>query len=313
MISRRILLAAFTLSFPAAAFAGPQGRIHAGDPANGELLFKQHCASCHGADGAGGGYLSQTLKSPTPTNLRRPGFLVARGDQQLFKAIMQGGAAVNAHFTMPAFSRNLGVLDGWDLVSYIRKDQLEVVDFFPEAAKFTSKDYKLDVDALKRLEDVVKDYSDAEKTVTVVTAFSGDSKPADGPEFVPQDPRLIANLKPKQKMGYIAFIEVPVPGLKEPVELGISMGRDGVIQKIAARLEGLAPKDRARVEKLLDGYVGQGGKRGGERPAYTALKPDKKAGKDGVTFAKALTRAYYRGVEGAVMFDKEERERNWAD
>lgn len=313
MLSRRLLIAAFTLAFPAAAFAAPKGRIQPGDVAHGEILFQQHCASCHGADGTGGGYLAQSLTSPAPTNLRRPGFLVARGDEQLYKAIMEGGKAVNAHFTMPAFSRNLGVLDGWDLVAWIRKGQLEVGDFFPDAARFASKDYTLDDSALKRLEDVVRNLTEEEKTVTIVTAFSGDQKPADGPQFVPQDPRLIADLLPKQKLGYIAFVQVPFPGLKTPVELGISMARNGTIQKILARTDGLSAKDRARVEKLISGYEGQGGKRGGDRPKYLPLKPAKAHGRDGAAVAKALTRAYYRGVEGAVMFDREERERHWAD
>ncbi|MFN7133912.1 MAG: c-type cytochrome, partial [Myxococcales bacterium] len=239
MLSRRLLIAAFALTFPSAAFAGPAAPARAGDPVHGAELYRLHCASCHGPDGTGGGYLSQTLTSPPPTNLKRPGFLVSRGDKQLFAAIMQGGEAAGAKFTMPAFGRNLGVLDAWDLVAWIRQGQLEVVDFWPEAAKFTAKDYTLDADALKRLEDVVTDYSEKEKSVTVVTAFSGENKPADGPEFVPQDPRLIANLKPKQKLGYVAFVDVEVPGLKQPVGLGISMARDGVIQKIAARLDGL--------------------------------------------------------------------------
>ena len=39
----------------AASAPAPAGAVVAGDAARGETLFAEHCASCHGEEGAGGG------------------------------------------------------------------------------------------------------------------------------------------------------------------------------------------------------------------------------------------------------------------
>ena len=66
-------------------------------PAGGETLFARHCASCHGASGAGDGPLAAELRVP-PANLRtiarRNG---GRFDEQAVLRTIDGRRAVAAH------------------------------------------------------------------------------------------------------------------------------------------------------------------------------------------------------------------------
>jgi mono/diheme cytochrome c family protein len=306
-----LLLAAPLLALEAAA--APPPPVQAGDPVNGALLFRLHCSGCHGADGTGNGFLAKILTSPSPDNLRDAGFLLRHGDEDLHGAIVRGGAAVGAHFTMPAFGGVLDTLDSWDVVAFLRRGQLSVADFFPQAARYAAKSYTLDDDARKRLEEILGKLTEREERITVASVFGAEKPSLDGPVLVPQEPRELDTLKPKQKVGYVSFVEVAVPGVAPALAVWISMSKEGVIESVRARLDGVKDKDRPRVEKLFAGFEGQGGKQSPERKDYKNLKPGKGAGKDAAAVAKALTRSYYRALEGAIMFDKEERERHWAD
>ncbi|MGI5860775.1 MAG: c-type cytochrome [Myxococcales bacterium] len=282
-----------------------------GDAVRGRALYKRDCAACHGAERRGDGPLAVNLKNPEPADLRNPELLMQRSDADLHKTIAQGGAAAGAHFTMPAFGERAGELNAWDLVAFLRDGQVTVLDFFPGAASFTAKEYAFDKSSLERLAPVLGALPEAEARMSVITVFKG-KKAADGPVFVPDDPRLLDSLKPKAKLGYLAFAAIAFPELERPLSLAIALDRDGAIKSLRPELAGLDDKARDRVKRLLAGYERQGGK--GQE--YKALKPPKTSPKDAkpaAEVATALTRVYYRALEGAVMFDKEERERHWAD
>lgn len=83
----------------------------------GGKLYKEHCASCHGADGMGGG---DPGKSVTPSAallafmIRRP----ISVDEYLLWAIADGGAQFDSD--MPAFKDKLAREDIWRIVAYMR-------------------------------------------------------------------------------------------------------------------------------------------------------------------------------------------------
>ncbi|MGC4115933.1 MAG: cytochrome c [Myxococcales bacterium] len=311
---------------PAPAPASGAKRVLAGDTLRGAALYGVHCASCHGSDGRGGGPLAATLGAPAPSDLRELSFLMQRTDDDLQQAISAGGKGRGASFKMPAFGGQLGALDVWDLVAFIRQGQPSVGEYFPSAAKFTAKTYAFDADGVRRLETALGKLEADEGKIVLVTAFGGDKVEGDEPVYVPHDPRLLDQLKPKQKLGYLAFGRVKLPDLPE-IPVSIALDKEGVITKLNPSLEGLAEKDRANAAKLLAGYEGQGGKKSpyeelkapGATQAATKGKkappPPKKKDepKGAAEAAKALSRPYLRTVEAAVQFDKEERERHWAD
>ena len=312
----KILATLLVFFLPAAALAAG-GRVQQGDPARGAALFGLHCGACHGPDGHGDGPLAKQLGTPAPADLRDVAFLLQRTDDDLYNAVSQGGRAVKASFTMPAFGGQMGLLDLWDLVAFVRQGVPAVGDYFPEAAHFTAKSYALDADAQHRLEPLLGKLAPDEGKVVLVAAFGGEKVAGDEPAFVPHDPRLLDVLKPKEKLGYLAFARVALPGGGE-ASICIALDKEGAIKTVKARSEA----DRAQVEKLFAGFEGQGSKKTPYQeltpPGATppkGKKPAKKpeASKEAAAAAKALTRPYLMAVEGASAFDKEERERHWAD
>lgn len=82
--------------------------------ASGEALFTTHCASCHGADGRGGGPVAALLTVPpadlTAIRARRGG---AFPEDELYQ-IIDGRADVQAHGTreMPVWGNTWSEADG---------------------------------------------------------------------------------------------------------------------------------------------------------------------------------------------------------
>ena len=86
--------------------AGPAGE---GDPARGEQVFTQNCASCHGPDAAGGA-LGPTLVSAD---------LGARDDDSLRETISNGRPGTS----MPAWSGALSSQNIEDAIAFLRSRQ----------------------------------------------------------------------------------------------------------------------------------------------------------------------------------------------
>src|SRR5438132_25539 len=94
--------------FPAAA--------HAQDSS---LLFKIYCARCHGFSGHGDGPDAATLKT-RPREFTDCKVMGAISDDTMFKAIKDGGAAVNLPNDMPAWAAGLSDDQIKSLMKYIR-------------------------------------------------------------------------------------------------------------------------------------------------------------------------------------------------
>jgi mono/diheme cytochrome c family protein len=275
-----------------------------GDLDNGALLIRVHCAACHGADARGAGELAAKLPARV-YDLRDPAFLATRSDAALAAAISRGGAKDKSGIrVMPAFPL-LSNLDIWDIIAYLRNGQLNVADFFPDARFFTSKKYAFDANAQARLEkEFGHPLAAQDKEMTVVAVF-GQGTGSGGPEALPADPINLDRLLPKEKVGYLVFAELPSGN--KPVTTGIAIARDGKILKIGSL-------GAAGSNKLVEGYPGFIGQ--GMKGQVELLKPaaaPKSKGKAVNTGDRALQEAYARAIEAIGLWDREERERHWAD
>jgi mono/diheme cytochrome c family protein len=88
------------------------------DLERGRALFEGHCASCHGARGAGDGEAGAGL-SPPPANIA---FATGRPmvtDGYLFWTLAEGGAPVGS--AMPPFKDLLSEDEIWQLIAHLRE------------------------------------------------------------------------------------------------------------------------------------------------------------------------------------------------
>ena len=92
-----------------------------GDPAKGKEKFNQICASCHGPTGHGDGPAAAAL-DPKPRNLSDAKYVSTISDEQLFKTVKEGGAAVGKSPLMPAWGSVLLDNDIWNVIAYLRQD-----------------------------------------------------------------------------------------------------------------------------------------------------------------------------------------------
>lgn len=89
----------------------------AGDPtaaARGATVYREACAECHGASGAGDGPSAVRL-DPPPADLR-PAALRRQSDARLFEVITRGQPGTS----MPAFAATYPVRDRWAVVLHLR-------------------------------------------------------------------------------------------------------------------------------------------------------------------------------------------------
>ena len=73
-----------------------------GDPAKGREKYNQICASCHGPLGKGDGPAAAAL-DPKPRDLSDAKYVSTISDEQIFKTVKEGGAAVGKSPLMPAW------------------------------------------------------------------------------------------------------------------------------------------------------------------------------------------------------------------
>jgi len=92
-----------------------------GDPAKGKEKYTQICASCHGQGGKGDGPAAAAL-DPKPRNLSDPKYVSTLSDEQIFKTVKEGGAAVGKSPLMPAWGGVLSDNDIWNVIAYLRQD-----------------------------------------------------------------------------------------------------------------------------------------------------------------------------------------------
>jgi len=90
-----------------------------GNIENGEKLFTNSCAACHGVSGKGDGPAAASMK-PRPKNLRDSEYMKNLTDEGLFNIIKYGGSSVGKSPFMPAWGSTLSDQDTRDIILYIR-------------------------------------------------------------------------------------------------------------------------------------------------------------------------------------------------
>lgn len=86
----------------------------------GEAIYKEHCAACHGSDGAGDGPAGRSL-SPPPGNLVWLSDVPERQwDEFMFWTISEGGTALGT--SMPAYKQLLTREQIWAVTAYIQQN-----------------------------------------------------------------------------------------------------------------------------------------------------------------------------------------------
>jgi mono/diheme cytochrome c family protein len=87
---------------------------------NGESLYVEYCASCHGMSGDADGYNAQYLPT-TPTQHSDSAYMSTRSDDVLFDAIFAGGYVMNKSARMPPWGFTLQRDQIRQLVAYLRQ------------------------------------------------------------------------------------------------------------------------------------------------------------------------------------------------
>lgn len=98
----------------------PISATWAGDPVEGKALYEIYCTQCHGTQGTGGGINVRDM-AVLPRDHTDSGEMSARTDEELAKAIKEGGKSVNKSVLMPAWKKNLNDEQVDDLVAYLRQ------------------------------------------------------------------------------------------------------------------------------------------------------------------------------------------------
>jgi len=111
-MTERLLAAALLL-----AAAWPVG---AAEP-SGEALYKTYCWQCHGSRGTGHGINAGDNMSVQPRDHTDAQYMAARSDEELFRAIKDGGPAVNKSVLMPPWGGALSDEEIRRLVAYLRE------------------------------------------------------------------------------------------------------------------------------------------------------------------------------------------------
>lgn len=93
--------------------------LYAADADNGRLLYREYCSQCHGVEGTGKGINAPHLEV-APRNHTDRDEMVARTDEELFKAIAHGGQSINKSVLMPNWGETLSGEEIGDLIAYLR-------------------------------------------------------------------------------------------------------------------------------------------------------------------------------------------------
>lgn len=259
-----------------------------GDPTNGQKLYAKECGACHGDDGKGG-RSGVALTSSDRLNLLR--------DDQMYAALKTGAGLKSPK--EHTFEKKLDFLQLFDVVAHVRTLHMTIGDFFPTASRYVSKVYEIDSHGLERIQNATG-ASPKEKSAAVFTFFNFPGEEGNL-EYVPQDPIKLDHLKKDKKSGYLVFLPFKSSGFDG--ELGVGMDGGGKITKLqvhpGAKGADLLNKSLSRFEGL--------GKKGQKEPFKVG------GGKPMDDLAKDVFPAYLRAMETVTMYDRDERERTWAD
>ena len=124
----------------------------AGDARDGAANYKVHCASCHGLSGDGQGPFVDGIFPPIPRDHTDGGYMSVRTDEDLFKAIKEGGPAVNRSRLMPPFNEKFDDMETWNLVAWLRALHPAVEEVSPPYAAKRYHEVVLSVPRTTRIE-----------------------------------------------------------------------------------------------------------------------------------------------------------------
>lgn len=88
------------------------------DVDQGQALYEQHCATCHGESGRGDGPAGEQLQ-PRPANIARFAKMPMALDAYLFWTISEGGQPIGS--AMPPMKNTLENDAIWKIIAYLRE------------------------------------------------------------------------------------------------------------------------------------------------------------------------------------------------
>jgi hypothetical protein len=262
-----------------------------GDPVNGKKLYGKVCSACHG-DAGSGGRTGIALTDSGRMNLIR--------NQQMFGQIEKGEGLKKPKDH--AFGKELPYLDVWDVIAYVRTLHMTIDEFFPQAGRYVSKEYTIDKFGLERIKEATGHMLQGNDQKGAVFTFFDFDGEAGNLTYVPQDPIRLDHLKKKFKSGYLVFLPFD-DGSGFKGEIGIAMDPKGVITKVAVHDE---LKGADLLNKSLSRFSGMGQK--GQKEKFKVG-----GGKPMENLAEKVFPTYLRAMETVTMYDREEKERTWAD
>ena len=94
-------------------------QLIAEDGEKGEMLYQAYCTQCHGKNGDGWGVNAASM-DVLPKDHTDTKEMISRTDDDIFKAIKEGGKAVSKSSLMPNWDANMTDDEIRDLVAYVR-------------------------------------------------------------------------------------------------------------------------------------------------------------------------------------------------
>jgi len=185
-----------------------------------------------------------------PQDLREPLFLARRTDDELARAILQGGPAVRRSRDMPGFAAELSEQDTQDLIALLRGDAISLEECFAEATHYQRAFLE-------------------QGGPPVFAAYATGARAQSRPVVLKVDEPLPDGV---HKVGYVLFAELPLPGagptptafvadargtvtglrvaLPEPDAKRARADLEDVVLRRAPKLPGLAPALEAHTQRL---------------------------------------------------------------
>ncbi len=278
----QLATAALTLGLlPLSAQAAPRPLV--GDVLNGAKLFNKHCKSRYKKTGLG-------LFTSDQMNLLTDKTVYAK---------LKSGECITPEQKEKFDGKSVSYLELWDMTAFIRTLHMTLDEFFPVSGRYICKSYEIDKFGLERLKEATGK-TPKEKAASVFTFFNFEGEEG-RLAFIPQDPIQLDHLKKDKKAGYLVFM--PFKYQKFNGEIGVAMDGNGKIIRIGVHKDA---KGAELLNKSLSRFTGLG-RKGQSEPFKIS------GGKKMAKLSKAVFPIYMRAMETVTMYDREERERTWAD
>lgn len=312
-LPKYVLVTALAALLPTVSYAVENVSVPVeGDPINGGRMFRLHCAACHGLGAEGDGALGKSL-AQAPTNLRDGGFTWAHTNDELLSRMRGEMLSPKA----PTHGRGLTELELRDLVEWIKEPVPVLSTFFPAATQYVAREQTFDDDAEERFEKVIgREPTDSEKTMVLFALMKGEQNEdgrfaMPGPEGavkIANNPQSLYVAKPRRRMGFVGY--VPLNLKQGRFMIALALNRSMVITGIASvpTADPKSEKLRAQLDRTLQSFVGAGGRAGKK-----TIVPQTRGVSAAADVLQEMEKAYALVLEAGAMYQKEERDRFWAD